>query len=206
MGATLAQITALLLSAAILLMGNGLQSTLLPLRAGIEVASFNTLDIGVLGSSYYIGFAAGCFFGPYLVRRVGHIRAFAAMVAIASTAPLAHVLYPTPLFWWLMRAATGFCLAVLFMIIESWLNEKASNESRGTVFSIYTVINLTVMTLGQLMINLSDPISFRLFALASILVSLAAVPLALTKATAPAPVQTVKLDIPKLFRLSPIGF
>jgi MFS family permease len=205
MGATLAQITALLFSAAILLMGNGLQSTLLPLRAGIEVASFNTYDIGVLGSSYYLGFAAGCFFGPHVIRRVGHIRAFAAMVAIASTAPLAHALFPTPLFWWIMRGSTGFCFAVLFMIIESWLNEKATNKTRGMVFSVYTVINLTVMTAGQLMINIWDPISFRLFALASILVSIAAVPLVLTKATAPAPIQTVKIRILHLYRLSPIG-
>ncbi len=205
MGATLAQITALLFSAAILLMGNGLQSTLLPLRAGIEVASFTTYDIGVLGSSYYLGFAAGCFFGPHVIRRVGHIRAFAAMVAIASTAPLAHALFPTPLFWWIMRGSTGFCFAVLFMIIESWLNEKATNKTRGMVFSVYTVINLTVMTAGQLMINIWDPISFRLFALASILVSIAAVPLVLTKATAPAPIHTVKIRILHLYRLSPIG-
>jgi MFS family permease len=188
MGATLAQITALLFSAAILLMGNGLQSTLLPLRAQIQ--TFSTVDIGILGSAYYSGFAAGCFFAPYLVRRVGHIRCFAAMVAIASTAPLAHSLFPLP----------GLC-----MIIESWLNEKATNENRGVVFSTYTIINLTVMTLGQLMINIYPPGSFALFALASMLVSLAAVPLALTKASAPAPIQTVKIRLFYLFSLSPIG-
>lgn len=203
MGATFAQIIALLFSAAILLMGNGLQSTLLPLRA--QMQTFSTLDIGVLGSAYYVGFAAGCFFGPHLVRRVGHIRSFTAMVAIASTAPLIHSLLPLPGFWWLVRGVNGFCLATLFLIIESWLNEKASNENRGMVFSVYTIINLTVMTLGQLMINLYSPSSFALFALASILVSLAAVPLALTKATAPAPVQKVKIRLRHLYRLSPIG-
>ncbi len=203
MGATLAQITALLFSAAILLMGNGLQSTLLPLRAQIQ--TFSTLDIGILGSAYYSGFAAGCFFAPYLVRRVGHIRCFTAMVAIASTAPLAHSLFPLPGMWWVVRAISGYCLAALFMIIESWLNEKASNENRGVVFSVYTIINLTVMTLGQLMINLYPPGSHALFALASILVSLAAVPLALTKANAPAPVHTVKIRLVHLFAISPIG-
>jgi len=203
MGATLAQITALLCSAAILLMGNGLQSTLLPLRAQIQ--TFSTIDIGILGSAYYSGFAAGCFFAPYLVRRVGHIRCFAAMVAIASTAPLAHSLFPLPGLWWVVRGLSGFCLAALFMIIESWLNEKATNENRGVVFSTYTIINLTVMTLGQLMINIYPPGSFALFALASMLVSLAAVPLALTKASAPAPIQTVKIRLFYLFSLSPIG-
>jgi MFS family permease len=203
MGATFTPIAALLLSAAILLMGTGLQSTLLPLRAEIE--AFSTFNIGVLGSTYYIGFAAGCIWAPRLVRRVGHIRTFTAMVAIASVAPLVHNILPSVVLWWLVRAVTGFCLAALFMIIESWLNEKATNENRGVVFSAYTIISLTVVTLGQLMINLSEPGSFILFSLAAILVSLAAVPISLTRASSPAPVQTVKIRIRYLYRLSPVG-
>jgi len=203
MGATFTPIAALLLSAAILLMGNGLQSTLLPLRAEIE--AFSTFNIGVLGSTYYIGFAAGCIWAPRLVRRVGHIRTFTAMVAIASVAPLVHNILPSAVLWWLIRAVTGFCLAALFMIIESWLNEKATNENRGVVFSAYTIINLTVVTLGQLMINVSEPGSFILFSMAAILVSLAAVPISLTRASSPAPVQTVKIRIRYLYRLSPVG-
>jgi MFS family permease len=203
MGATFAQITALLLSAAILLMGNGLQSTLLPLRAQVE--AFSTIQIAIIGSAYYVGFAAGCFWGPNLVKRVGHIRTFTAMVAIASAAPLMHNIWVTAGFWWLLRAASGFCLATLFMIIESWLNEKATNENRGVVFSIYTIISLTVVTLGQLMINCSAIESFVLFSVASVLVSLAAVPLALSKATAPAQIQTVRIRLGYLYRLSPIG-
>jgi len=203
MGATFMPIAALLFSAAILLMGNGLQSTLLPLRAELE--AFSTFNIGVLGSTYYIGFAAGCIWAPHLIRRVGHIRVFTAMVAIASVAPLVHNIWPAAVLWWLVRAATGFCLAALFMIIESWLNEKATNENRGVIFSTYTIISLTVVTLGQLMINLSEPGSFILFSLAAILVSLAAVPIALTRASAPAPVQTVQIRIRHLYRLSPVG-
>ncbi|MDX1576516.1 MAG: MFS transporter [Kiloniellales bacterium] len=203
MGATFAQIAALLLSAAILLMGNGLQSTLLPLRAQFE--AFSTVQIGIIGSAYYVGFAAGCFWGPNLVKRVGHIRTFTAMVAIASAVPLMHNIWLAAVFWWLLRAASGFCLATLFMIIESWLNEKATNENRGVVFSIYTIISLTVVTLGQLMINLSVIESFVLFSVASALVSLAAVPLALSKATAPAQVQTVRVRLGYLYRLSPVG-
>ncbi len=203
MGATFTPIAALLLSAAILLMGNGLQSTLLPLRAEIE--AFSTFNIGVLGSTYYIGFAAGCIWAPRLVLRVGHIRTFTDMVAIASVAPLVHNILPSAVLWWLVRAVTGFCLAALFMIIESWLNEKATNENRGVVFSAYTIISLTVVTLGQLMINLSEPGSFIPFSLAAILVSLAAVPISLTRASSPAPVQTVKIRIRYLYRLSPVG-
>jgi len=203
MKSTLGQVTALLLSAAILLMGNGLQSTLLPLRAQFE--TFSTFEIGILGSAYYIGFAAGCLGGPRLIRRVGHIRAFTAMVAIASVMPLAHSMWSFAAFWWLCRGFTGFCLATLFMIIESWLNEKATNENRGTIFSTYTILNLTVMTVGQLSVNLSDLHSFFLFSLASIMVSLAAVPLSITRASAPAPIQRVKVRIGHLFRISPVG-
>lgn len=203
MGATLTQITALLFSAAILLMGNGLQTTLLPLRAQIE--AFSTVEIGIVGSAYYVGFAAGCFWGPNLIQRVGHIRTFTAMVALASAVPLLHSLWAAAVVWWLLRAASGFCLATLFMIIESWLNEKSTNANRGVVFSTYTIISLTVVTFGQLMINLSPVQSFALFSVASVLVSLSAVPLALSKATAPAEVQTVRIRLGYLLRLSPIG-
>ena len=204
MARTLAPVAALLLSVALLLMGNGLQGTLLPVRAQLEF--FSTLDIGVLGSSYFLGFAAGCYLGPYLVRRAGHIRTFTAMVSLASAVALAHALLLQPPLWWLFRASTGFCFAVLYMVIESWLNEKSTNENRGLVFSIYTIINLTVVTIGQMMLTLASPTAFSLFAVASILVSLAAVPVALTKAPAPAPIAAVHIRVRHLYRLSPVGF
>ncbi len=161
MGTTFAQIAALLFSAAILLMGNGLQATLLPLRAQVE--AFSTVQIGLIGSAYYVGFAAGCFWGPHLVKRVGHIRTFTAMVAIASAAPLIHSIWLSAEIWWVLRAASGLCLATLYMIIESWLNEKATNQNRGTVFSAYTIISLTVVIRGQLMINVSAVVHLSCF-------------------------------------------
>ena len=200
---TLASVAALLLSVSILLMGNGLQGTLLPVRASIE--AFSTFDIGVLGSAYFFGFAGGCLRGPRLVRRAGHIRTFTAMVAIASAVVLAHHLILNPVVWWLLRATTGFCFAVLFMVIESWLNEKSTNENRGVVFSLYTMLNLTVVTLGQLVLILDQPTEFVLYAVASIMVSLAAVPVALTKAVAPAPIEAVKIRLGHLYALSPVG-
>lgn len=204
MTAALAPITALLFSVALLLMGNGLLGTLLPVRAQLEL--FSTFDIGILGSSYFVGFAGGCYFGPHLVRRVGHIRAFTAMVSLASAVALAHALVVDPLFWWPLRALSGSCFAILYMIIESWLSEKSTNENRGFVFSIYTIINLTVITLGQMMLTLGNPTAFPLFSVASILVSLAALPVALTNAPAPAPVVTVHIRIRHLSRTSPVGF
>lgn len=184
-------------------MGNGLQGTLLPVRASIE--DFSALDIGVMGSAYFIGFALGCFYGGHMVGRVGHIRTFTAMAAIASAAVLAHSIIVLPLLWWCLRAITGMCFAVLYLVIESWLNEKATNENRGFIFSIYTFINLTVVTIGQLMLTLDDPIDFTLFALASILVSIAAVPVAMTTTSPPKPVQAVKVRFAHLYRLSPVG-
>lgn len=201
--AIITPIFALLLSVSLLLMGNGLQNTLLPVRASIE--SFSAIDIGILGSAYFLGFAVGCFYGPYIVRRVGHIRTFTAMATIASCAVLIHAFVLNPLVWWALRVATGICFAVLYMVIESWLNEKSSNENRGTVFSIYTIINLTVVTMGQMMLTLDEPSNFMLFSVASILVSLATVPVALSKSSEPAPIQSVKINFRKLFQTSPVG-
>ncbi len=203
MTAAVAPVAALLVSVALLLMGNGLQGTLLPVRASLE--EFSALDIGVLGSSYFVGFAAGCLLGPHVVRRAGHIRSFAAMVAIASSVALLHALVVDAYAWWILRMTTGFCFAVLYMVIESWLNERSTNENRGLIFSIYTIINLTVITIGQLMLMLDDPWSFPLFSLASILVSLAAVPIALTTAQAPAPIEAVRIRFAYLYKLSPVG-
>lgn len=204
MTAILAPVAALLLSVAMLLMGNGLQGTLLPVRAQFE--DFSSLEIGILGSSYFLGFGLGCVLGPHAVRRVGHIRAFTAMVSIASVISLAHALLPSPAVWWVLRAATGFCFAALYTVIESWLNEKSTNQTRGFIFSVYTIINLTVVTIGQMMLTLASPFSFALFAVASILVSLAAVPVALTTAAAPKPIATVRIRPRHLYKLSPVGF
>lgn len=200
----LAPVAALLLSVAFMLMGNGLQSTLLPMRAQLE--AYSSVEIGVLGSAYFVGFALGCWRGAILIRRAGHIRTFAAVVAIASTSALVHALVVEPVIWWAIRLLSGACVAILFMVIESWLNEKSTNETRGLVFSVYTAINLTVISIGQLMIAFGNPEGFPLFLMASILISWAAVPVALTKSESPAPPEQVGIRIGYLLRLSPVGF
>ena len=204
MFALIAPVGSLLVSVALLLMGNGLQGTLLPIRAEIE--SFGALNIGIMGSAYFLGFAGGCIGGPYIVSRVGHIRNFTAATALASTVALMHALAILPFSWWILRAVTGASLAILYMVIESWLNERATNESRGTIMSIYTVINLSMIMAGQMLLTLYPPSSFAPFALASILVSLAAVPVALSSASAPAPLTSVKLRFIHLARVSPVGW
>ena len=201
---TLASVAPLLLGVAILLTGQGLQGTLLPVRANLE--GFSVLSVGLMGAAYFFGFTVGCLRGSVLLRRVGHIRVFAAMTAAASAVPLLHGLWVETWFWWLLRSVTGYCFAVLYVVIESWLNEQSSNETRGAVFSAYTLITLTVLAVGQQMLLLYDPQQMYLFAIASALVSIAALPVVLSVAPTPQPVeQSVRLDLRRLFRVSPAG-
>ena len=200
----LSPIGPLLLGVAILLTGQGLQGTLLPVRAGLE--GFSTLSIGLMGGAYFFGFTVGCLRGPGLLFRVGHIRVFAAMTAAASAAPLFHGLWTDAWLWWLLRFVTGYCFAVLYVVIESWLNQQSTNETRGTVFSAYTLITLTVLAGGQQMLLLYDPQQMALFALASALVSVAALPVVLSVAPSPRQAEhKVQLDLRRLFTISPTG-
>ena len=200
---TLAPVLALLASVALLLMGNGLQGTLLPLRAQLE--AFGALQIGWLGSAYFAGFALGSLVAPRFVRRVGHIRAFTALAAIASATVLGHALAIRPDVWLPLRALTGFCLAGLYVVMESWLNAQATNATRGAILSVYTTVNLTVITLGQLLVAVLEPQTFVPFAVAAMLIALAGVPLALTTSKAPAPPEKIGVDPRWLYRLSPVG-
>jgi len=199
----ISSVAALLFGTAILLTGQGLQGTLLPVRATLE--SFSTLSIGVMGTTYFLGFTYGCWKGSALIRGVGHARVFAAMTAIASATPLLHGLLVDPWIWSLLRFVSGFCFAVLYIVIESWLNERSTNENRGSIFSAYILINMTVLGVGQQMLLFYDPIHLNLFALTSVLVSLAAVPVALSKSENPPPVEDTKLDFRYLYRISTVG-
>ncbi len=196
-----APVAALLVGAAILLSGQGLQGTLLPVRASLE--SFPTVAIGVIGAAYFLGFTFGCMKGGDLVTRVGHVRVFLAMTALASATPLIHGLILNPVAWILLRVLTGFCFAVLYIVIESWLNERATNQNRGIIFSTYVMITLTVTAAGQMMTLLYSPSGFELFIIASILVSLGAIPVALSTSPSPEQPQSVDVNLRRLFQISP---
>jgi MFS family permease len=198
---TLKPVTALLISVAILLTGNGLQGTLLPIRASLE--SFSTISIGFIGAAYFLGFTVGCIFGAELVKRVGHIRVFLAMTALASTTALIHSLILYPWVWVILRMLTGFCFAILFVVIESWINDRSTNQNRGIIFSTYVMITLTVQAIGQLMIMLYEPTGVELFAITSILITLAAIPIALSTSPAPEIKHTTKFNLKKLYKISP---
>lgn len=200
---SLAPIAALLLSVFILLVGNGLQGTVLPIRADID--GFSAIEIGGIGAAYYFGFTIGCIAGPFAIKRVGHIRAFAALAAIAAASTMLHALIVSPVPWYVFRCMTGVCFAGLYMIIESWLNEHSSNENRGLVLSIYQVVNLTAITGGQFLLNAAQPAGFELFAIVTVLIAVGLVPVALTTATAPRPIQQTRLRIRWLYGISPVA-
>lgn len=201
MAHTLASVAALLMSVALLVFGHGLQSTLLPLAA--TKAEFSNFSIGLVSSSYFVGLVLGCFAAPHVIMRAGHIRAYAAMVSLMSAAAILHPIMIDPISWSMIRIISGFCLAAFYMIVESWLNERATNENRGTIMSIYIVILFSFMMIGQVSIADMDITSFKPFVAASVAVSLAVIPVALTTTTQPAPIALVQFRPAKLYKNSP---
>ena len=199
-------ILALLCGVLFMMLGVGLHGVLLPIR-GTD-ANFTSYDLGWLGAGYAIGFTIGCIVIPHLVRRVGHVRTFGALMAIVTVTILLTGLDTSPLFWIILRSISGFCIAGCYMVVESWLNERSSNESRGSIFSIYTVVALAALMGGQYMLVLDDVIEnpLVLFMICAMLYALAVVPTAVSKAQSPAPLTHVKLDLRKLYFNSPSAF
>ncbi|MEM0985158.1 MAG: MFS transporter [Pseudomonadota bacterium] len=200
---SLMAIGALLVATALLYAGNGLQGTLLSVRGDLE--AFSTGVLGILVSAYYIGFIAGCRIVPSIIGAVGHIRTFVALASVASSSALAHALIVDPVAWSVLRVVSGFGFAGLAMVLESWINERATNQNRGTLLSIYRIVDLGAITVGNALLGVADPEAFHLFALVSILISLGLVPLALTRSEAPAVPQSVRLDLGRLYAVSPVG-
>jgi len=196
-------IAAILVATAFFLMGNGLIGTLTPLRA--HAAGFSDIAIGALGAWYYLGFVAGCVVGPRLLSRVGHIRAFSVAAVLIAAATLVQPLSPNTTVWFAARAVTGLCMAILYMSVESWLNDRASNTNRGRLLSLYVVVNLSALLLGQWLLLLGDPQSYELFSIGAIAYCICVVPMGLTRLPAPAARERPRIDIPRLLSISPVG-
>jgi MFS family permease len=196
-------IITLLIGIAVLLAGNGLVGTLLGVRGGLE--GFSATTLGLITAGYFGGFVAGTFIVPRLIRRVGHIRVFAVLASVCSTTVLVHGLYPEPWIWMVARAAAGLCIVGLYIVIESWLNEQTSNEQRGHIFSAYMTMTFVGLGAGQLMLLTGDVETLQLFALASVLMSLGLVPVALTKVQEPPIVAAQRLGLTRLYEASPLG-
>lgn len=204
MQAVLKSVGALLISAAILLAGGGLLSTLIAIRASDE--GFPLIAIGLMTSFYYGGFITGCLFTPHLVKRVGHVRVFAALSALTAAGALTHAIFVNVPVWIILRAIIGFTFAGLYLLIESWINEQAPNDKRGQVLSVYRMVDLVAITAGQYMLTLSDPNGFVLFSLVAICVCVAIFPVSISSAKAPAAVTETSLNLKKLLSVSPLAF
>lgn len=194
---------ALLLGMGLIMLGNGLQMSLLGVRASIE--NFGTTITGFMMSGYFLGLIFGCNITPFLVKRVGHIRIFGALASLASTSILLQAIFIDPFIWWIMRLITGFSYAGLYIVAESWLNESATNRTRGKLFSLYMLISFGGMAGGQIMLNFFPPSGFELFLLVSLLISLAVIPILISVSRAPQFEMMEKVNIVQLYRVSPLG-
>ncbi len=190
-------------SIALLMFGNGLQGTLLGMRATQE--GFGALVTGAVMAGYYAGFIASSFGTPQLIRRIGHVRCYAAFAAAASVAVLVHGLVVEPAVWGAMRLVTGFCLAGIYIVSESWLNGRSENVSRGSVIALYNMVLLLSVAGGQLVVSLGEPGGLPLFLVASILVSLAVLPMVLSVRPSPEPDTPERFGLRELFAASPLG-
>ncbi len=200
---TVASLFSLLLGTAVLLAGIGLLGTLLGVRATLE--GFSQSGIGVVMSGYFAGYVLGTRAVPRIIRRVGHIRAFAAMAAVAAAAAISHALLVSPPAWMALRVVTGVCVVGLYMVIESWINSTAPNDRRGQVLALYMTITLLAMAAGQYLMLAAPAGGFELFAVTTILLVLALVPIALTRIHQPQVVEPHGLGIARLFAISPLG-
>ncbi|MFP4207970.1 MAG: MFS transporter [Wenzhouxiangella sp.] len=196
-------IATLLIGVAIILAGNGLLGTLLGVRGELE--GFSSAMLGLIMGAYFAGFVAGTLIIPRVIRRVGHIRMFAALASVASVATLSHGLMVNPVVWMLGRAISGFCIVGIYIVIESWLNSQTDNESRGHVFSAYMTTTLLGLGVGQLLLLAGDVDTLFLFALASVLLSLGLVPVALTRVHEPELQDVERLGMRRLYEASPSG-
>ena len=201
--AAIASAWALLLGIALIMLGNGLQGTLLGVRATLE--GFGTGVTGLVLTGYFVGFLCGSLIVPRLLANVGHIRVFAALASLASAATLLHTVFVTPLTWGVIRVVTGFCFAGLYVVAESWINDAATNRTRGQLLSVYMIMVFGGMGSGQLLMNLYDPRGFELFVLVSVLISFALIPITLSVGRAPPFEAPESIAARTLFRASPLG-
>lgn len=199
----MAPISSLLCAVALLLLGNGLLNTLLTLRGVAE--GYSTGMLGLIMSGYFVGFLLGTWLAIPLVRRVGHIRAFAFFAALAAITALLHILLVNPWVWLGLRVLYGLALVSLYMVIESWLNAQVPSEKRGQVFAIYMMVNLGALAAAQQLLNLASPSDFVLFVLAALLISAALMPITLTRQTQPSMPETLHTNLRQLARVAPVA-
>ena len=195
---------ALLLGMLLLMLGNGMQGTLLGIRGAIE--GFSTTEMSIVMSCYFVGFLFGSRMAPELIRRVGHVRVFAALGSLVSAVLILYAATPIWWAWALMRVLIGFSFSGVYITAESWLNNASSNENRGKALSLYLMVQMLGIITAQALLNLADPAGYILFVIPSVLVSLAFTPILLSISPAPAFDTTRRLSFRALYEISPLGF
>lgn len=195
---------ALLLGMLLLMLGNGLQGTLLGVRGTAE--GFSTTSMSIVMSAYFVGFLGGSRMAPEMIRRVGHVRVFAALGSFISAILILYAAVPDPIAWTIMRVLIGFCFSGVYVVAESWLNDASSNENRGKTMSIYLIVQMIGIVTAQGLLNVADPNGYNLFVIASVLVSVAFAPTLLTVSPAPVFQATKPMTLRRLFNASPLGF
>jgi len=188
----------------IMMIAHGLQGNLMGVRSVIE--EFNFIATGMMMSGYYVGYFVGSDLAPKLVSRVGHIRVFAAFASLASLSILVIAAYVNPIVWTFARFITGMAVVSCFVVAESWLNDRANNNTRGKILSIYMIVTFAGLAIGMLLLNFDSPKNYKPFILVSILLSIALMPILLTKRRAPKFKKIGTLKLKELYKISPLGF
>ncbi len=194
---------ALLLGMCLLMIGNGMQGTLLGIRGGIE--SFSTFEMSIVMSSYFVGFLGGSRMAPGMIRRVGHVRVFAAVASMISAVMILYPTFPNIAVWSVGRVLIGFCFSAVYVTAESWLNNSATNENRGQALSLYMIVQTMGIVIAQALLLTADPSGFVLFVIPSVLVSLAVTPILLSISPTPAFGTTKPMSLRALATVSPLG-
>ncbi len=196
-------ISALLISTLFMMIGTGVGVMLIPLRASAE--GWSSTEIAWIGTSYAVAFTIGGLVTPILVKRVGHIRSFAAIQSLLGMSLLLHTLIVDPIAWCFIRALGGMTLVGGYMIVESWLNERSNNASRGRIFSAYMIVSMTGVAVGQYLVPFGSITTAQLFIVGSVAFSISMLPISLSTAQAPQPLTSVIVDPVALFKRSPVA-
>ena len=194
---------ALLLGMMLLMVGNGLQGTLLGVRGAIE--GFSALEMSFIMSGYFIGFLGGSRMAPWMIQRVGHVRVFAALGSLVSAVLILYPVLAHPIAWTLMRVLIGFCFSGVYVTAESWLNNSSTNENRGKALSVYLIVQMVGIVSAQLLLNVGDPSDYILFVIPSVLVSVAFAPILLSITPAPYFETAKPMTLRQLIQASPLG-
>ena len=194
---------ALFFGVAMIMLANGLQGSLIGVRASIE--GYSAASAGIILTGYYAGFLSGAILIPRRIKSVGHVRMFAALASIASISILLHSIHVSFFGWFLMRFISGMCFVGMYTVAESWINDLSENNNRGKALSIYMMVSMAGSAVGQLFLNIANPETASLFMLVSILISISLVPILIVVSKQPDFSVTEFLNIKQLYEASPLG-